>query len=394
MVDLTTNPPNHACKYQGVQLPGFVEFASLACEAVGQFMLLGSLADISSAVAANAGPGKSASAVLRPPELHEWFDNREICMWDEVRFQKVQVLMDAPRNYGHVYLMVDTIEKELVAVKQMPTKWVGTCHCDFMANHPKESEQPWRDFGCNRFLAVAGYNALLKLRGVYRDQKFTYMVSDLATEGDLSSWCDLAKPVSCIEFEPVFRPLAIQICRAVRDLHNLGVIHRDLSPENILLCETNSASRQSSTASLDVKIIDFAMASCLRWDTDRVNGKLPYLAPEVHTASEGVDGFLRDAFAVGVTLFSMIQREYPWKSTQPRKCTSFQLFERQGLQAILRRHSDPSKGRMSERLVSLLEGLLHPDPSKRLTLGERAFGSNRRSVWDEPWIQDGTVADN
>lgn len=304
----------------------------------------------------------------------------------------VRVLMDAPRNFGHVYLMVDTTNREFVAVKQMPTSWVGTCHSDFLANHPKESEQPWRDFGCTRFLAAAGYAAVLNLRGVYRDQRFTYMVSDFATAGDLCSWCNLVEPVSFIELELAVQPLVIQICKAVRDLHNLGVVHRDLSPENILQCEKTSASCQNPTAGLEVKIIDFAMASCQRWDKDHVTGKLRYLAPEVHTAREETDGFLRDAFAVGVTLFSMIKRKFPWKSTQPGKCMSFQLFERQGLQAILRRSNDPNQGHMSERLVCLLEGLLNTDPSKRLTLGERAFGSNRRSVWDEPWMQEGPVA--
>lgn len=388
MADLPTNPPRHSCNYQGAPLPGLIEFACFASEAVGQFMLFGSLADFSSANVAESGADKPPTS---PPQLHEWFDNREIGVWDATRFHMVQVLMDAPRNYGHVYLMLDTVDKELVAVKQMPTKWVGNCHCDFMANHPRESEQPWQDFGCTRFLAAAGYDAVLNLRGVYRDQRFTYMVSDFATAGDLCSWRDLAEPVPCIELELKFQPVAIQICKAVRDLHNLGIVHRDLSPENILLSETNSASCQSSTAALKVKIIDFAMASCQRWEKDNVTGKLRYLAPEMHTAKEESDGFLRDAFAIGVTLFSLINNEYPWKSTQPGKCMSFQLFESQGLHAIPRRRKDPSQSHMSEQLVCLLGGLLHPDPSKRLTLGERTFGSNRRSVWDELWIQEGPV---
>jgi len=394
MTDWGANFPRHTCSYQGAQPPGFVELARLVFEAVGQLILVGSLPDFNGAKVANGTADKPPNTLLPPPQLYDWFDHREIGVWDETRFQTVQVLMDAPRNYGHVYLMVDTINKELVAVKQMPTNWVGSCHCEFMANHPKESEQPWQDFGCTRFLAVAGYDAVLNLRGVYRDHRFTYMVSDFATAGDLSSWCNVAEPLSCIELESAFQPLAIQVCKAVRDLHNLGVVHRDLSPENILLCETISTSCQSPTAGLNVKIIDFAMASCQRWDNDSVPGKLRYLAPEVHTAREESDGFLRDAFAVGVILFSMITRVFPWKSTQPGKCTSFQLFERHGLRVILQGRNDSNESRMSEPLVCLLEGLLNIDPSKRLTLGECAFGSNRRSVWDEAWIQEGPDAAN
>jgi len=360
--------------------------ASVLVQAVGRLVLLGALDDNADS---EGKPKKTKKTPQRPRHLCQWFDHHEVESWDESRFKKVRALMDAPRNYGRVYLMMDTKTKDLVAVKKMPTYWVCSCHAEFAATHPQETEQPWQDFGCTRYLAAMGYSALLHLRGVYRDKKFTYAVSDLATGGDLCSWCDPATHTPCLEVEVAVRPLVIQICRVVRDLHNLGIIHRDLSLENFLLCETGSAQPHSPTDGLEVKVIDFAMASFQRWSKDRVAGKLCYLAPEVHTAKTKCDGFLRDAFAVGVTLFAMLRGEYPWESAQPGASITFELFQRHGLRAILRKRSDPSHGSMSEPLLCLLDGLLSPDPSMRLTLGESDFGSDRRSVWDEPWIRNG-----
>jgi len=359
--------------------------ASVVAQAVGSLVLLGALDDN------DDSKGKPKQAVRRPEHLYQCFDHSEVGSWDKSRFKKMRALMDAPRNYGRVYLMTDTHTKDLVAVKKMPTKWVCSCHSEFVAAHPRETEQPWQDFGCARYLAAMGYSGLLHLRGVYRDKKFTYAVSDFATEGDLCSWWDPTTHIPCIEAEVALWPLAIRICRVVRDLHNLGIVHRDLSLENFLLCETGSAPPHSPTDGLEVKVIDFAMASFERWSKDRVAGKLCYLAPEVHTAKTECDGFLRDAFAVGVTLFAMLRREYPWESAQSGVCITFELFQRHGLRAILRGRSNPNHGSISEPLLGLLDGLLNPNPSTRLTLGEQEFGSDRRSVWDEPWIQTGPV---
>jgi len=139
--------------------------ASVVAQAVGSLVLLGALDDN------DDSKGKPKQAVRRPEHLYQCFDHSEVGSWDKSRFKKMRALMDAPRNYGRVYLMTDTHTKDLVAVKKMPTKWVCSCHSEFVAAHPRETEQPWQDFGCARYLAAMGYSGLLHLRGVYRDKK-------------------------------------------------------------------------------------------------------------------------------------------------------------------------------------------------------------------------------
>ncbi|HEU4726623.1 MAG TPA: serine/threonine-protein kinase, partial [Kofleriaceae bacterium] len=93
--------------------------------------------------------------------------------------------------------------------------------------------------------------------------------------------------------------LLLQLCDALdyahhkgdEDGHPLGLVHRDVSPSNVLV-----------TAAGQVKIIDFGIAKAqsvqLRTQTGRVKGKLAYMAPEV-LAGKDLDA-RSDLFAVGI----------------------------------------------------------------------------------------------
>lgn len=76
-------------------------------------------------------------------------------------------------------------------------------------------------------------------------------------EGDLFEWCFRPTvPAPGVEREAHMRPIVAQLLVAVRWLHGLGIAHRDLSLENVLL--------EDSGAELRVKLIDFGMATMKR----------------------------------------------------------------------------------------------------------------------------------
>jgi serine/threonine-protein kinase len=83
-----------------------------------------------------------------------------------------------------------------------------------------------------------------------------------------------------------------------RDLEGklLGIVHRDISPQNIVL-----------TFSGDVKVVDFGVAKSLHAGEDskggHLKGKVPYMSPEQATGEE-VDS-RSDIFAAGVILFEL-----------------------------------------------------------------------------------------
>ncbi len=100
--------------------------------------------------------------------------------------------------------------------------------------------------------------------------------------------------------------LMLQLCDALDYAHNridedgrpLGLVHRDISPSNLIV-----------TSGGQLKIIDFGIAkaqsSHLRTQTGRVKGKLAYMAPEAVSGSRELDA-RSDIWAAGVILHEMI----------------------------------------------------------------------------------------
>jgi len=343
-----------------------------------------------SAQSAPVDPSKSSS-------LHENFSSAEVRAWDPSGFELIQKLQDAVRNQGEVLLMRDLASNAQVAVKRMPATWVGSSHEDFVVKHPDESEKPWQDIGCVRFLNKIGYEYACQLLGVFRDELNTYVVSSFATEGDLHTWCS-GGPKPSLESELEKQPVCIEILRAIQQLHDSSVVHGDVSLENILLSQPTSLNKDGKDNGsngvknvLQVKVIDFGVASACRHLVYTGGGRNSYHAPEVHSG-ERYDGFLADTFSIGVVLYAIMTRDYPWMSTEPGNCPCWGYVQNFGLRSFLdkRRVNDGAATAaevLSEPLMRLLEGLLAPDPTARLTLGERCFAScGRRSVWDEPWV--------
>jgi serine/threonine-protein kinase len=111
-------------------------------------------------------------------------------------------------------------------------------------------------------------------------------------------------------------PLALRIVeRAASGLHAahelrddtgqpLGLVHRDVSPQNILVGYDGT-----------VKVIDFgiakAAANMQRTRMGQIKGKVPYMAPE-QASGERVDR-RTDVFALGVVLYQLVTGKHPFR---------------------------------------------------------------------------------
>jgi len=325
-----------------------------------------------------------------PGELHLAFDPLDVKPWEPGKFEMLDKLQDAARNRGQVLVMRDATSDRLVAVKRMPNNWVRTSHKDFVNQYPQEAEQPWQDIGCNKFLSNIGFPYSCQLLGVYRDDNHTAVVTQLASEGDLFGWCgERLTHAPGPEREALMKPLARQIMNGVQQLHNLCISHRDISLENLVIAD------EDQPDGMQVRVIDFGMASTARKFHSCVNGKPSYQAPELH--KDGMcDAFLTDTFALGVSLYAALTKDYPWLSTRPGGCKCFEFYQKHGFRKYIAKRKLRGMGGLtvekaiSEELAALLQGLLAPDPEERLTLGETAWeeeGRARRSVWDEPWLK-------
>mmetsp|Transcript_25221 Transcript_25221/g.75280 ORF Transcript_25221/g.75280 Transcript_25221/m.75280 type:complete len:434 (-) Transcript_25221:18-1319(-) len=333
-------------------------------------------------------------APMTQASLEEFMNyvSSKVMSWEPDAFVHVKTLQDAIKNHTHVDHMLQSLGGSVraVAAKRLPNRWMQSGPQEFRAQQPGAAERPWCDLGIVEYLNSIRFPYACELLGVFRDEENTYAVTSLATHGNLFYWCD-CEPGPGPSREAVILPIAWQIFSAISWLHELGLAHRDISLENILLTE-------ATDGILQVKIIDFAMATPRRKCYMEVRGKASYQAPEMHTGFE-YDAFLADVFSLGVTMFAMALRDYPWGSTRPDSCALFGYVRRSGLRKFFEKRrlragvgDEHLADVLSPAFTDLLEGLLQIEPCSRLTLGEPCFDDAacaRPSVWDTEWLRGG-----
>ncbi len=91
--------------------------------------------------------------------------------------------------------------------------------------------------------------------------------------------------------------LGIQIAKSLAEAHDIGLIHGDLKPDNVMVCEHYGDPHF-------VKVLDFGIARVMGVPTDVVVGTPGYMAPEQCTG-EAI-GPQADVFALGRVLFEML----------------------------------------------------------------------------------------
>jgi hypothetical protein len=98
------------------------------------------------------------------------------------------------------------------------------------------------------------------------------------------------------------RNIAIKLARAVAALHNAGIIHRDIKPDNVILEAEGS-----------LKLIDLGVVRVPGMEdfpSSDIPGTVAYMAPEMFAGEPG--NAATDIYALGVTLFRAFTGEFPY----------------------------------------------------------------------------------
>lgn len=303
--------------------------------------------------------------------------------WDPEKWTRIKTLAPA-EGEGTVELMTNKGHNAAhVTVKVLPLSFVRSSPEEFNTQHPNAKKSPWIDIGFAKHLSSLSFPWACEFLGVFLDMNQVHIMTSFASRGDLFTWCQNDSSNVGAPREKAMHPIVSQLCTALCWLHNLGVAHRNLSTENVLLAD--------SSTGVQVKVIDFGAASLSRTAIRELKAKRSYQAPEMHDSAE-YDTFVADNFAVGVIVYCMAVHYYPWEHTKPGRDRSFEFARSNGMETFLRKKRLPCNKKpiaevFSDSFLELLCGLLAITPEIRFSLGEACFqagsrqSANSRSSW-------------
>ncbi|MFM2417023.1 MAG: hypothetical protein RL385_1746 [Pseudomonadota bacterium] len=207
-----------------------------------------------------------------------------------------------------------------------------------------------------------------------------YLVMEYLVGASLSQECAKG-PV------PITRAVDIleQMCAALARAHDLGVIHRDLKSDNIML--TTRGGRRDF-----VKILDFGLAALARdprlAPKGAVFGTPEYMSPE---QARGEDATAQsDLYALGILFYEMLTGQLPFRSNDRET-----LLEMQRSAAAPR--PKQLRADIPQAAESIILKLLEKDARKRFRDGhhlQEELKAFQRSLPQAPWDVPSVANDN
>ncbi|KAM7538559.1 hypothetical protein Aperf_G00000048700 [Anoplocephala perfoliata] len=200
-------------------------------------------------------------------------------------------------------------------------------------------------------LAKIRHPFIVSLNYAFQTEGKVYLILEFVKGGDLFS--RLAKEFMFTETDVMF--YLAEIAVALNHLHQLGIVYRDLKPENVLLTEEGH-----------IKLTDFGLSKVSIYDGTDDNksysfcGTVEYMAPEI--VNRRGHSSAADWWSFGVLMYEMLTGTLPFHG-DTRKDTMTQIMK-----AKLEMPQSLSPGAQS-----LLRQLFKRTPANRLGYGPDGF---------------------
>ena len=199
-------------------------------------------------------------------------------------------------GFGITYKVTDLKEKEIVAMKEyfpvdMATRERGTDYVTPNLERAKSFMQFQEKFldEAQLIYNYGGRNNIVKVMHRFRANNTAYYTMEFLPGRDLSKM--LTENGGSLEWE-ILRPIMDQMVTALSVVHKDGIVHCDISPDNIYVRDDGQ-----------VKLIDFGAAkSMVKNSGSEVLLKRRYAPPE-QLSKNGKLGPWTDIYALAVTIY-------------------------------------------------------------------------------------------
>jgi len=193
---------------------------------------------------------------------------------------------------GRVYHVLDKEVKEEVALKLLRPEI--SCDEDTIERFRNEL----------KFARKISHRNVCRMYDFNKEEETQYITMEYVPGEDLKNTIRGQKKLNTEKAILIAR----QVCEGLAEAHRLGVIHRDLKPQNIMIDKEGNA-----------HIMDFGIARSVKADGITITGVIigtpDYMSPE-QVEGETVDQ-RSDIYSLGTVLYEMVTGRVPFKGKTP-----------------------------------------------------------------------------
>lgn len=195
------------------------------------------------------------------------------------------------------------------------------------------------------------------------------VVTDYADGGELFQ---ILEDDGTLAEKPQIQNITSQLVSALHYIHANRILHRDMKPQNILLCKDGK-----------VKLCDFGFARAMSTSTlvlTSIKGTPLYMAPEI--VQERPYDHTADLWSLGCIAYELFTGQPPFYTNSIFQLVTMILKDKIKWPEMKESENDPDKEKASPEFLSFLKGLLEKDPKKRL---------NWPDLLNHPFVRDQVV---
>lgn len=254
-------------------------------------------------------------------------------------------------GYGWVYLFEHTISGEKVAAKFMN-----------ISEYLRKANEVQKALKESTSLISLDHEQIITFETAFLLNEELVLFTEYMPGGELGQYVK-RNNISESKAKQIFK----LILEAVNYCHTHGIIHRDLKMENILLRDKDDP--------LSLQIIDFGIAGVwTMWGGEiSTAGTLYYTPPEVIDESDLQSDPKIDIWALGVILYKMLVKRYPFKGASGSDETRKLILESEIM------FKSKAEVKLSKEVKHLISMLLTKDKTQRYSM---------REIVSHPWMAD------